>query len=425
MSIATTFLGATDMLADALGVLGRPLEAEPLLDRARRKTGLADLGEWDIAAPLARLLAACSREAALSLLGREALRWDVVRYASNLLRLRAKETACPDIPAEPIVAPIFITGLPRSGTTFLHRLMMEDPLSRAPRVFQTIQPYPDSAGRDRRERRVNRQLRAFERVAPEFRSLHPLDAVSPQECCEINAHVFRSLRFDTTYHIPSYRRWLDEEGQLSAYRFHRRFLQHLQHQQGGGRFVLKCPDHLFALRELRATYPDARVVFVHRDPVKVLLSVTQLTEVLRRPFTRRLDCVRIGREESARWYDGTLRMIQADAENRFAEPICHVHYLDLISDPVSTVESVYCHFGLALTQDMAARMARLVAARPNGGYGQHLYRFEDHGLDAGTERDRFRGYMIHFGIEPEAVQARPASAGSVRDALRSARTGAG
>jgi hypothetical protein len=424
LSIATTVLGAADALAEAIGVLDRPLRSESLLDKVRRDTGLSDLGEVDIPASLERLLTACSREAALSLVGRAALRWDVVRFVSNLLRLCAEETAHPDILAQPVAAPIFITGLPRSGTTFLHRLMMEDPQNRAPRVFQTIHPYSDGAKPDGRERRVNRKLRAFERLAPEFRSLHPLDAASPQECCEITAHVFRSLRFDTTFHIPSYRRWLDEEGQLPAYRFHRRFLQHLQHQEGVARWVLKCPDHLFALRELRAVYPDARVVFVHRDPVKVLLSVTQLTEVLRRPFTRRVDRRRLGREESARWYDGTLRMIQADAETQFAEAICHVHYLDLISDPVSTVEGVYGHFGLTRAADAAERMARLVAERPNGGYGQHLYRFEDHGLDAGTERDRFRGYMIHFGVEPEATRMRPAPATSLSDPLRSARTGA-
>ncbi len=425
MSIATTVLGAADALAEAIGVLDRPLVADSLLDRARRDTGFSELGEADIADPLQHLLTACSREAALSLVGRGALRWDVVRFVSNLLRLRAEETAHPGILGQPIAAPIFITGLPRSGTTFLHRLMMEDPQSRAPRVFQTIHPYPDGAAPDRRERRVNRKLRVFERLAPEFRSLHPLDAASPQECCEITAHVFRSLRFDTTYHIPSYRRWLDEAGHLPAYRFHRRFLQHLQHQEGVGRWVLKCPDHLFALRELRAIYPDARIVFVHRDPVKVLLSLTRLTEVLRRPFTRKVDRRRIGREEAARWYDGTLRMIQADAESQFAEPICHVHYLDLISDPVSTVEGVYGHFGLTLAPEAASRMARLVAERPNGGYGQHNYRFEDHGLDAGAERDRFRGYMIHFGVEPEAARARPAAPASLPDPLRSARTGAG
>ena len=139
---------------------------------------------------------------------------------------------------------------------------------------------------------------AFERLAPEFRGLHPLDATSPQECSEITAHVFRSLRFDTTYRIPTYRAGWTRAGHLPAYRFHRRFLQHLQHQarhSGGRRWVVKCPDHLFALDAIRSVYPDARLVFVHRDPVKVLLSVAKLTEVVRRPFTRRIDPAEIGR----------------------------------------------------------------------------------------------------------------------------------
>src|SRR5208282_5355731 len=103
-----------------------------------------------------------------------------------------------------------------------------------------------------------------------------IDANSPQECSEITAHLFSSLRFDTNYFVPSYRHWMDSTGHLAAYQFHRRFLQHLQHQAGGGgRWVLKCPDHVFALTAIRAVYPDARMVFVHRDPVRVLLSVTR------------------------------------------------------------------------------------------------------------------------------------------------------
>jgi len=402
LSLPQRLLGVADRLADGLGLLDRPLSPEQLIETACRRTGLSDFGEPSFDGALRRLLDACSAEASLSVVGQSALRWDGVRFLSNLLRMRAAERGEPALLDQPIVAPIFITGLPRSGTTFLHRLMMEDTANRGPRVFETIAPYPPARGADRRVKRVGRQLRGFERIAPEFRSLHPLDASSPQECCEINAHVFRSLRFDTTYQIPSYREWLDNEGHLEGYLFHRRFLQHLQHQQGARRWVLKCPDHLFALRELRTVYPDARVVFVHRDPVKVLLSVTRLTEVLRQPFTRRLDRARIGRDEAARWYDGTLRMIQAEQEQPFAEPICHVHHLDLISDPVATVEAVYAHFGLMLPETAARRIAQAVAEQPNGGYGRHDYRFEDHGLDEEAEHDRFRAYMVAFGIERES-----------------------
>jgi hypothetical protein len=276
--------------------------------------------------------------------------------------------------------------------------MLEDPHNRAPRVWQTIYPYPLAGRRDNRERRVARQLHAFERLAPEFRALHPLDAGSPQECSEITAHVFRSLRFDTTYHIPSYRRWLDAAGHAPAYRFHRRFLQHLQHQRPGGRWVVKCPDHLFALDAIRAEYPDARLVFVHRDPVKVLLSVAKLTEVVRRPFTRRLDAREIGRQESVRWLEGTQQMVAVGDDAGLPEPIHQVHHNALVADPVGTVAALYRHFGLPLAPGVAAAVGQYASERPRGGYGPRDYRFEDHGLDAATEREKFRGYTERFGI---------------------------
>ena len=315
----------------------------------------------------------------------------------------------PELVAQPIRGPIFITGLPRSGTTFLHRLMLADRENRAPTVWETIYPSPVAGTREQRIARVTRQLKAFEWLAPEFRSLHPLDATSPQECSEITAHVFRSLRFDTNYHIPSYRDWLDADivRNLPAYRFHKRFLQFLQHQDGvQRRWVLKCPEHLFALQAIRVVYPDAKLVFVHRDPVKVLLSQARLTEVLRRPFTRRLEPQTLGPVESKRWLDGTRRMMAVGEDAGFADPVCHVHHMDLISDPVSTVDSVYKHFGMELQAETASAIETFVAAKPKGGYGVHNYDFEDHGLDEQQERKRFRPYMVHFGVATEAAPKR-------------------
>jgi Sulfotransferase family len=422
LPILTTALKLADALAGRLGLLDRRFAADDLMRRARRRTGLEDFGDVDLGEPLRRFLDSCSDDASLSLIGRFATSWDVVRFLSNLLLLRAAEREHKEILQEPIAQPIFITGLPRSGTTFLHRMMLEDPANRGPLVYETIYPSPPPPSKpDRRAAQVARQLRTFDTLAPEFRGLHPLESTSPQECSEITAHVFRSLRFDTTYHIPSYRAWLDADpvGHLPAYQFHRRFLQHLQHQAGARssrpRWVLKCPDHLFALNAIRAVYPDARLVFVHRDPLKVLLSVARLTEVLRRPFTRRLDPAQLGQEESRRWWEGTRRMIAVGDDAGLPEHVCHVHHLDLVSDPVSTVEQVYGHFGLALPSAAARGMERYVAAQPNGGYGRHAYRFEDHGLDAEVERKKFRDYMLRFGVSPElpVPHTPPASAGEV------------
>jgi hypothetical protein len=421
LSVQTRALHVLDSAAERLGLLRGPFDADGLMARASGQTGLRDYGEPDIVEPLRRLLASCDEEANLGVIGRLATRWDAARFLTNLLRMRAAERACPTILDQPIERPIFITGLPRSGTTFLHRLMMTDPEHRAPLVWETIYPFPDQrAGRrDTRVERVGRQLRAFERLAPDFRALHPLDATSPQECSEIAAHVFRSLRFDTNYQIPSYRRWLDADvdRHLPAYRFHKQFLQHLQHQDGRPRrWVLKCPEHVFALQAIRRVYPDARLVFVHRDPVKVLLSVAKLTEVLRRPFTRRLDPRMIGRDESLRWLEGTKRMIEVGDDAGFPEPICHVHHMDLVSDPLATVEGVYRHFGLTPASDVLAGMGRYVRQRPNGGYGPRDYRFEDHGLSEAAEREKFRPYMVRFGIATES--APPPRSSDSRETLR-------
>jgi hypothetical protein len=392
-------------MLNALTRLRRPPSAEHLIARARRRVGLTDFGDLPFERPLQKFLSACREQADLSLFGGAAIRWDTVRFLSNLLRLNEEEKRAPEILGQPVERPLVVAGLPRSGTTFLHGLLAEDRANLVPRVWQLIHPYPASgsgSGADRRQRQVARQLRLFQLLAPQFGRLHPIKADSPQECSEITAHLFASLRFDTTYRIPRYRRWLDDTGHLDAYRFHKRFLQHLQYQAGGrGRWVLKCPDHIFALGAIRTVYPDADLVFVHRDPVAVLASVARLTEVLRRPFSRRIDRIEIGREDSERWLTAAGLMIAAADKEGFAKPIFHVHYTDLVHDPVGTVAGLYRHFGQVLDPDAAARIGRRVAANPNGGYRGRRARLEDYGLDPAREHERFARYMTRFGIPPE------------------------
>jgi hypothetical protein len=390
----------------------QPLDAEALLKRAQRRVGLTDFGDIPFLEGLRMFLQACAEEAELSLFGCFATRWDVVRFLSNLLVLRHHEVMTPEILEQPIESPIFITGVPRSGTTYLHQLLTNDPANRVPRIWQLIHPYPGAeAGRRgaHPQKRVDRQLKMFRLLAPEFHGLHPIDANSPQECSEITAHLFASLRFDTNYFVPSYRRWMDTTGHLAAYRFHKRFLQHLQHQAGGGgRWVLKCPDHVFALTAIRAVYPDARIVFVHRDPVRVLLSVTRLTEVLQRPFTRHIDRARLGRDVSERWLAGTDLMIEAADQQAFADPIFHIGYGDLVNDPVGAVERLYCHFGLHLEPSAAGRIGHFADAQPNGYSGASRYSFETYHIDPVIERERYGRYMARFDIAHELQRPRRA-----------------
>jgi hypothetical protein len=364
-------------------------------------TAAGPIGREAIRAGLTALLDACGREARLSLFGRVATRWDCLRLLVNLLILRSLERADATILKRPIRQPIFITGLPRSGTSFLHALLAEDPAMSAPRCWQTIYPVRDHPAHGARSgpKEVQRQFDIFDRLAPQMRSLHPFDALSPQECADITAHSFHSLRFDMTYEAPSYRRWLDGRGHVPAYREHKRFLQHLQGSDPT-QWVLKCPDHVFALEALRTVYPDARLVFVHRDPVEVLPSVARLTEVVRTPFTRSVDRHAIGRQIANDWVQGAGAIVAATNDRRWPRArVHHVHYRALTAAPLATVKAFYDHFDLELTPTAEARMQALVAQKPTGGYGRNVYHAEDYGLDLGVERDRFQAYLAAFELE--------------------------
>jgi hypothetical protein len=395
-------------------VLDRFLRPDDLVDRCRNATGLTDFGDTPFRDGLEIFLQACREEADLSLFGFLGTRWDTRRLLTNLLRLRQEELRAPEILRQPIDRPLFITGMPRSGTTFLQNLLMADEANRSPRVWQVIHPYPpDGLGRrpDRRRHQVARQLRMFGILSPEFPRMHPIDADSPQECSEIAAHVFASSRFETTYSIPSYQNWLAEVGHLDGYQFHKRFLQHLQHQETKSvRWVLKCPDHVHTLDALREVYPDARIVFVHRDPVHVLLSVTRLTEVLRKPFTRHIDRVAIGRHEHEYWRAAALTMMQAADEEPFAEPIFHIRYPDLVADPVGTVEALYRHFGLTLGAETSSRITKILEQAPDGGYGRNQFEPDAYGIDFSSVRSDFAAYTRKFGVKPSTVRTleRPA-----------------
>jgi hypothetical protein len=384
-----------------------PNPAQRLMALARRKTGLEDFGSEPIEEALEQLLSAYREEADLNLFGRLSTRWDNLRLLKNLLILRDRERQDPSILRRAVQQPIFVMGLPRSGTSFLHALLAEDPDSEVLRCWQAIHPYPDhpAAGHGAGPDSVQRQFRLFHWIAPELRSLHPFEARTPQECTELTAHSFQSLRFDTTYEVPSYRRWLSRAGHLAGYRVHKRFLQHLQDERPA-RWVLKSPDHVFAMDALRAVYPDARIVFAHRDPLKVLPSVARLTQVLRRPFSRRVDPIAVGRQITNDWAVGAQRMMTAHLDQLWpASQVFHVHYKAVTSDPLGTVSSLYDHFGLELTPAFRERLGAYVEVKPDGGYGRNVYRFEDFGLDPGRERDRYRDYMRCFDVEEEFAAA--------------------
>jgi hypothetical protein len=392
------FLGARQSLKRSAP--RRVPHADELLESALRRRKRRDFADRSFIRPFQHLLQACNEEADLSVFGVRALRVDVLRCLRNLLYFDEIEADCPSVLARPIHAPVFITGMPRSGTTFLHRLILQDPSTIGPRLFQLV--YPDTSragcvGAALRKRWVSLQLTLFRLIAPELNALHPVTVDSPEECTDITAHVFQSLRFDAMYRVPSYNSWLERSGFLDAYRFHRRFLQHLDAQLPARRWILKSPDHLFALDDIRKVYPDARLVLVHRDPVRVLASVAKLTEVLRRPFARSVDRIEIGREVSASWLDGARRMRGLSTDGS----ALHLDYRQIVARPIEAVRAVYRHCDLLLTGEAEERMRSWLRTAANVRRPWRNYKLAEFGLDAQVLRERFTPYTDTFGIEIE------------------------
>jgi len=383
------------------------LDPRTLIDTSLRHCNRAEFSDWSFIQPLHRLFSALHNEADLSAFGHLAVRFDTLRCLDNQLHLDAAQESDPRVLERRIIRPIFITGLPRSGSTFLHTLLALDPAIAVPRSWQLLYPYPTRRmiGRsDNRRQRVARQFALFRLLAPELAGMHPIEADAPQECTDITAQVFQSLRFDTTYRIPSYRDWMDRHGHEVAYRFHRRFLQHLDAQNlPGRRWVLKSPDHVFALDALRKAYPDAHIIMLHRDPVGVLASVAKLTEILRRPFTRTIDRAQIGEEVSNRWAEGTERMVAIQSNSN---RILHLHYRDLVASPMTTVAALYRHCGMPLSVRAEARMMEYLRRRPRGGYSVHRHRLEEFGLEGVALRGRFARYLETFDAQPERAGSR-------------------
>jgi hypothetical protein len=372
-----------------------------------RATGLENFGDDRFRVPLGRLLDSFEREAALTLLGRFIARTDLVRLLANRLRMVDAWTRHPEIEAAPIRRPLFVVGLPRTGTSILHELLAQDPSNRVPMTWEVMHPWPPpertTYETDARIAQVEQHFGGVDRIMPGFKRMHPMGAQLPQECVALTAHDFASMIFSTTHRVPSYHAWLDAADLRWVYASHRRQLQYLQWQCPAELWVLKSPGHLWALDALLAVYPDADIVQTHRDPLTVIASLVSLVTVLRGMASDAADSLEIGAEWSARLADGLERSMAVRARLPASVRVFDMHFGEFIRDEIGMVRRIYAHFGRTLGGDAEARMRRFLAANPKDKHGAHRYTLAGAGLDVESERRRYAAYQERFAIPSERV----------------------
>ncbi len=397
-TLPVRLLNGCGALLDKSPIPRTPLRAVDVIETAKRRCGLDDFGGGDFFEGLSRLVDSCQREAQLNLIGRIVLRADLIRILCSRLLIQRDRKVYTSIVRQEIREPLFIVGLPRSGTTVLHTLLALDPEHRVPLTWEVMTPSPPT--RDNEKRRIQRAISScncFNWLAPTFRQVHPVGAELPQECVSLMAPTFMSDQFDAMYYVPSYRSWFFRQDLRPAYEYHRRFLQHLQVRRNARRWVLKAPTHMFALPSLLAVYPDALFVQTHRAPLDAMASVSSLITILRRVFSDAVDPLTVCREAIDYWSKTLDKFLQE--RGRLAEHrICDVDYVEIRRDPLAVVRRIYMHFGWSLSQKVEQRMCQALASQPEERHKLHRYDLSQFGVEEAESAARFAVYCDRFGL---------------------------
>lgn len=402
-------LRALNSGAHSLGGPARlvPLEVDRMLARAERATGLSTQapGAWgpawagEVREALTVLLRSFNEDAGLNFGGRLVVRNYLHRLLCNRLRVERDIAAHPDIEAVAIKRPVFIVGLPRTGSTLLQRLMARDPQVRSLATWEMMFPSPPpeqaTYASDPRIAATAWRLKLLLWAAPDFVAAHELAVGEPEECVGLLQTSLVTNAFELMTELRGYRDWYRQQDPRLAYRYYRRQLQHLQWRMPRDHWVLKCPVHLFGLDALLQEFPDAVIVQTHRSPVAVMPSVCSLFSVVQVLLCEQADTHELAADWLQRWAqacDEAIALRERHPQARFVD----VSYKALVEDPWTTLRRLYVDAGHDLGDEALRAMQAWRDANPQHKHGTHRYTLEQFGLDADQVRARFAGYIERF-----------------------------
>lgn len=381
------------------------MTVEEIIAAARAQTGLGDIGDPAALDGLQRLLAAYAGEARFTDRGSAMAHADLVTYMAIRLRIEGWLKDHPELLEAPIERPLFVFGLPRTGTTLMINLLASDPAHRLFLRWEAYDPTPPARPEElhagpRYQAMQEKSLMALEHM-PHIAAIHFENADSPTECQFLMTPSFCAQVYEAQADIPSYRHWfLHEADYLPAFRFHKRMLQVLQ-AEAKGRWTLKNPWHPLFLHALTEVYPDARLVMTHRDPAEVVGSCCSLIKYVRQIYSDDVDLKGIGDS-----FMDTFR-IMIDRTAAFeakhgAGVIHHVQYAETLRDPIGTARRIYERFGETFTPEAQAAMHAHMAANEQGKHGKHSYDLAEYGLSREAVHERFQDYIERYDIPVKA-----------------------
>jgi hypothetical protein len=384
------------------------LEIDSILEEAGTRTaGLSDFGGGPFMEGLTRLLDSLEADGRLNAIGRLIARERVLLHTVNRLNYIRDRELYPEIAQQEIVKPVFIVGMPRTGSTILHDILAQDPSSRAPLTWEAMfpSPPPETAtfDSDPRIEACDATFPSVDAQIPAFKAMHPMGARLSQECVTLMGETMITPLFHNQFRVPTYQDWCDYEADWShVYDFHQRQLQHLGSHHMLDRWVLKTGAHMWGLEHLLRTYPDARIVFTHRDPVKSMTSYASLTALVRSMGSDDVDPVEIASDWTARIKRVLEHAIEVRSQGDYPEALFYdMRFTNFVGDQFSEVEKIYEAFDLPMSSAGAAAMKSFIADNPKGKHGIHRYAPEEFGVVPAAIREAFRTYIDRFELAPE------------------------
>jgi hypothetical protein len=389
---------AINTIGGELEPVGRP-NADIWWERAQRQNPDAGDPTPDTRDALDAFTRSLNEDAALNFIGKIAAWLDCTRMASTHLRVEQALRRRPEVVHTQLPTPLFVLGLFRSGTTILHRLLGEDPGNRTLPHWESFDPTPRPEGPARAQGTLSRFLKMADILSPNIKAIHPMDAFQTDECRGMFTNVFRTPQLNVQYRVKGYVDWLFEQDATLAYRHHRRQLQLAYHQRPyGKRFVLKDPTHTFFIDAILEVFPDARFVFIHRDPVDTLSSICSLYAYARSVFSSDVDANAVGAELWSSYLVQGLEPAVQRVDQLPAGRVAHVRAPDLARDPVGTIASAYHTLGMSLGGEARHAMHEYMIQKRLRPGARHLHSAEGFGLDPRAIRDRFSSYCQRFDL---------------------------
>ena len=385
-----------------------PLNADQLVDNSLKETGLDDFGGDSYREGLDVLVRDYNAGLAkgwMNRQGRDMCARDSQHYLTRRLLVTDYLKRHADLTAAPIEKPVFVMGIPRTGTTLLSNLLAADPARRSPLSWEIDEPVPPAkAGAlttDPRALARLEQERKILEMAPGVAKYYRGSAIYPNECVFFLAHDFKTLMIESKGRLPEYREFIFGCDMTSAYSYHRKFLQTLQ-AHNHGVWNLKMPSHALHLDALMHEYPDARLIWTHRDPLTATGSFCSLIRFAFSLSTDEppLDWIAENCVWQAQQHAGRIM----DFRDRYGEDrVIDVHYADLVNDPIAAMKALYAALGDDFTVAANAGMQAWLDDNPQNKFGRHEYRLHEFGLEANRVRSVFDRYLSRYEVATEGA----------------------